>query len=249
MEIPPYVKKTVKKGHYVPQSYLKRFTFDKEKAHLYVFDKVALRQFPSSISDVAQGEYFYDLPEEDAIKNNFDPQLMEKAFSVIESDFITALDSVIRRVEKGYPNVFRLELKAKLAYYIGLQHYRTNEFRQVATELVEKICEANLLKTTGIEHEVKANPEFVNLSHNKFIASCEFKESVTKILLKHLWIVGVNNSKIPLYTSDNPVMVRPYVEDPAMSHTSFESEGIEISFPIRPKYVLILRERTLVAPH
>jgi hypothetical protein len=48
--------------HYVPQSYLKRFTFDGSQVH--VFDKFERRQFQSNIKNVAAKTRFHDLPSE-----------------------------------------------------------------------------------------------------------------------------------------------------------------------------------------
>jgi hypothetical protein len=58
-------------------------------------------------------------------------------------------------------------------------------------------------------------------------------------LIEHIWIVGINKTKQPLYTSDTPVVGRPHQSTLA----GFDSEGIEICFPLTPKCVLNLLER------
>src|SRR5690606_12590554 len=51
-----------KNHHYVPQSYLRRFSFDETQVH--VFDKFTRRSFPTNVKNVASETYFHDVPEE-----------------------------------------------------------------------------------------------------------------------------------------------------------------------------------------
>ncbi|CAG1020416.1 hypothetical protein DOJK_00319 [Patescibacteria group bacterium] len=52
-------EKDVKKQHYVPQVYLRRFSI---KNQINVLDKFNDKSYPSNIKDVAEENRFYDIP-------------------------------------------------------------------------------------------------------------------------------------------------------------------------------------------
>ena len=62
-------------------------------------------------------------------------------------------------------------------------------------------------------------------------------------LLMHTWLVGINDTAVPLCTSDNPVVMRPHVEHPFMSMSGYKAHGVEIAYPLSPKCILLLFER------
>ncbi|MBX9258481.1 DUF4238 domain-containing protein [Desmonostoc muscorum CCALA 125] len=72
--------------------------------------------------------------------------------------------------------------------------------------------------------------------HAKFIL--DYYEQAAQIFNSHIWIIGVNDTGQPLFTSDNPVVRHPY-----LSSSGIASEGIEIAFPINNKAIMIMREK------
>jgi hypothetical protein len=67
--------------HYVPQTYLKRFTYDGE--HLWALDKVAGKSFRAHVRNVASQRLFYDMPE-DLEAQAGGPQAVERLFQLVE---------------------------------------------------------------------------------------------------------------------------------------------------------------------
>ena len=86
-----------KKEHYVPQSYLRRFSSDGKQIHVY--DKILKRSFTSGIRDVAQESHFYDIPREsfptELKVSEEDLQAVEKAFNKIEGLFSQTVEEVL----------------------------------------------------------------------------------------------------------------------------------------------------------
>jgi len=78
--------------------------------------------------------------------------------------------------------------------------------------------------------------ERLSVIHAKFIL--DHYEQAAQILNNHIWIIGVNDTGQPLFTSDHPVVRHPY-----LSSGGIASEGIEIAFPINNKAILIMREK------
>jgi len=69
--------------------------------------------------------------------------------------------------------------------------------------------------------------------------------ALTATLQQHIWIVGVNETDLPFFTSDHPVVRIPHLKDAVLSLSGLRSPGIEIAFPLGPKYILMLCERTV----
>ncbi|MGM3309633.1 DUF4238 domain-containing protein [Anabaena sp. WFMT] len=82
------------------------------------------------------------------------------------------------------------------------------------------------------------NNKNIPLIHGGFITA-KYISDLSQVLVKYIWLVGINQTSIPLYTSDHPFAVIPH-----LNGSSYLSKGIEIIFPINPKLVFILRERT-----
>ena len=60
---------------------------------------------------------------------------------------------------------------------------------------------------------------------------------LSKVFLKHKWMIGINATNMPFYTSDHPIATIPYYK------TGYASDGVEILFPINSKVVFIIRDK------
>jgi hypothetical protein len=72
----------------------------------------------------------------------------------------------------------------------------------------------------------------------KFIL--KYYAELSKALLNHIWLIGINDTEELLLTSDHPV-VKHQLESQNLS--GYSSEGIEVVFPLNSKLVLILFEK------
>lgn len=61
---------------------------------------------------------------------------------------------------------------------------------------------------------------------------------IAKTLSSHIWLFGINSTSISLWTSDNPIVIKPY-ED---FGTGLTSHGVQVIYPISPKHLLIMFE-------
>lgn len=86
-----------KKRHYVPQSYLRRFTQDEE--HLFVFDKISKQVRPAHVKDIAEQRYFNRIPAEaipqEMLDQGIDVDMAEKKLSRIESEYNAEVARII----------------------------------------------------------------------------------------------------------------------------------------------------------
>jgi hypothetical protein len=240
--------KEKKKQHFVPRFYLKQFTYDDYR--LYVFDKFKKNLYGSNINDVASERYFYDFPEDPANQHGIDPQLIENALSEIEAGFAKTVGSFLKRAQRETKRIIKPRHKKTLSYFIGLQSTRTKEHRSLQKQMIEGSMEALISKTkqddSDDEYLVEVDEAYVSLLQAMSMFNPHLQGQLTKVLLNHIWLLGVNNTTQPLYTSDHPIVKMPHKKDPhqIQSYSGFASEGIEIALPLASKYILILCERT-----
>ena len=257
----------VKKQHYVPQFYLKRFTYDGER--LFVFDKIAGKQRTANIKDIAQENYFYDIPlnaiPEDIDVKNFDVQIVEKALGDIEGKYSQAVNQVLENLRpktglKRLLNLLRFRgnkiitkrQKRALAFFITIQYLRTKETRDVTAELRTKLTEA--IFNTFTENRfpevisdyypiVEIEKSETALFHLQSLFDAKIVNSITEVLNNHIWVLGINRTNQSLYTSDHPVVKNGSIKSRFRSFEGLGSRGIEIAIPLTPNHILLLYER------
>ena len=116
----------VKNQHFVPRTYLRRFTGD--GSHLWALNKLTGRHFGTTIERVAQQKRFYDIsvgmPGADP---TWDKQTVERWLSKIEASVNKDLDALISSAETGrkIPD----DIKKRLSLFITVQSARTPKFR------------------------------------------------------------------------------------------------------------------------
>lgn len=110
-----------------------------------------------------------------------------------------------------------------------------SDFSELDSALIKSIQEFLIDTSSKIVDELYADNAMA-IIHHKFFS--KHLHDLSKIFGKHRWIIGVNQTAIPFYTSDHPVVKIPHFE------TGYASEGIEILFPINYELILILREKT-----
>lgn len=247
----------VKKQHYVPQFYLKRFTHNGEL--LFVYDKFAKTARQSNVRDVAEERYFYD------------SQLTEKGLGVIERDFSIAISRTLKNTEPQSAlhkilNILSLKRgrvisrrqKRFLSFFITIQMFRTREYRNTLVETLEKGGQAiiNMLAKMkfpevppNLYPQVKYDKKKASLLHTQTLFDPKFLTLITQILNHHIWMVGINETAQPLFTSDHPVVKRAHIKHPFLSFNGVGSEGIEIAFPLSSKHILLMFERTYFKEH
>jgi hypothetical protein len=234
-----------KKQHYVPQFYLRRFAA--ENGELFVFDKFTGKVFQSNVKDVAQERYFYDFPEDIAGKD-IDVQWVEKTLASMESKFSAVISQLLATKSK---KIISRRQKQALSLFVPIQSLRTRDFRNESVELIEKATQAMLEAFS--EHETDFNPDEYRVKfdeklapvwHGEFMLNPATLNPLMAILNNHIWLIGLNQSKKPFYTSDNPIARNAHASHPIKSMRGLGSVGIEIAFPLTPNHILILCEKT-----
>jgi hypothetical protein len=242
-----------KKQHYVPQVYLRRFTPD--GARLFVFDKLnedpARRIRRSKVRDIAHENDFYDIAPE-VMKPEFRPEhnrkMIEKLLGRFDAELGSGVEQLVTAVKSGR----RLDVnqRAHLARALGIQAVRTRDARDTIKEVFIQGYGAILRDLTkrnfpGQEHltpRAEIKPGFLPLYHARFMLESGIS-NIGKAFMEFTWIIGVNKTKQPLYTSDQPVVRFAHLDDPNFSNEGFAAPGIEVTFPLDSAHLLIMRDR------
>lgn len=244
----------VKNQHYVPQFYLKAFCADGKS--LFAFDKVKQKSFKAGVANVASEQRFYDLPPPPG--GGGDSQVVEKALSQLEAGYAVAISDLLDEVQRN--GVFTpgiTERNLGVAHFLVFQFCRTRGFRDTHARMVEEFSAAVAKKhefarqhlvSQGLGGGPPMSPitipdERASLEHAEFMFVGDFSNRVMPILMHHIWSVAVNDTSQPLITSDSPVVLIPHVTHPLLGGGGFGSHGIEISLPLSPRHLLVIRER------
>lgn len=246
-----------KKQHYVQQSYLRRFSSNEKQ--IYVYDKVLGKDFLNGISDVAQESHFYRLPDnlktEDGKSINMDdPLIVEKAFQNIEG---RANQNIQTLIELPAGASIPAETRENLSVFLAIQFLRTRAYRNLVVETAEKFMQAiarELIKENFGEKSLKYTPKIsfkdsaAGLFQSQQIFSFDKLTGFAEVLYNHIWILCINDTGKPLYTSDNPVVMHTPLKD-QLSAVGIASPGIEIAFPLSSSRILTLADREIYGFH
>lgn len=232
----------IENQHYVSRFYLKNFSINDK---VFVFDKSNNKTFFSNIKNVANENYFYDDPVLDKItgKNQF----LEKYFHPLETNTAKYILKLIEELDEGNFSKLDKNYRAHLSLYLTYQLLRTKETREQYRQtilIISKTLSKIHLESLGIkdkDYKIHSDEAYLQA---KMILNRDFVEEIANVLNKHIWQIVVNNTQISFYTSDHPVVKRAHINDPFRSYEGLMSPGLEISFPINQKYLLLLAERT-----
>lgn len=178
-------------------------------------------------------------------------------FSNLEDIYTPLLESIIKKSYNGNSWTIRNcssmseSEKVLLSFFAGVQIIRTKRFRDTLGDMIAGAAQTLAYKAQMHDEdalpkeafEVRANPEFVKLHHSALMLDPEVVLHFAEVLLNHVWVMCVNKTSIPFYTSDDPVVKIPHKKDEFRSYSGFASEAIEIAFPISPSLLLCMYDR------
>ncbi len=199
-----------------------------------VFDKTNSKIFRRKASEIATQRFFYDIQGLDDLSDN--GQVIEKFLESFERKAAPILQGWLYALNQGK---FSLKNEDRDFYsaFLALQYLRTPEYRMLANELLFSFQKYTDSAASALNHqdfELTANAIFNSELMNELITAMH----------DHIWIFHVNNSSIPLYTSDNPVVLKSSFPNTWHGGQGVAAKGIQIFYPLSPKFTLLLLERT-----
>ncbi|OCH37808.1 DUF4238 domain-containing protein [Aliivibrio fischeri] len=244
-------RKIKKNQHYVPQSYLRRFTALGEKSLLWAFDKEKheFKTLQSSVNKICSEDYYYYQIDE---SGDIDHIKLEDELSSIERIGNNIINRIIDMRCMPYVPILERE-KGELAFYISLMLFRGPSFRDAINDVYGQVVKhalpivmndknapeipsilKEMIETKGISNVIDINVNSV-ISLQPMI---ECAQTMGLSLLKKRWILVSAPEDNNFITSDIPVVFYPVNSSktnggPAHSTT-------EILFPLSSKVALII---------
>lgn len=238
----------VKTQHYVPRVYLQRFA--NAKGQIWVYDKERRNTFQSNVKNVGAENRFYDSDLLGAATG--DKQFIERYLSDIEGKYSTISESILSSLHSHKFKILSARHRHFLAAYMVIQWMRTKEARikhQQMTEVFEKIYR-KMFSDRGMSpppnHELldeKPSDEIAREMQNRSLLDVGQISMMASVLYRHIWVIFEVSETASLFTSDHPFVKRPHIVDSLRGTDGIASEGIEIMFPLSPRYILTLYER------
>lgn len=228
--------------HVVPQTWLKRFTYNTKKSSVYVYEKSGGKKCGSkNISKIAGFEHFYDFHEEifkelrvSKVFDESDVQYVEKKFFSynIENKLGELLKVVIDKIEKETDgkDILDNDERISLSIHIAIQYFRSNLMRQFVTKILNAI---NLYaKDTGIK-DLMNNPEKEKeFFHFLLLNNSEVIQDFAINLFKRQWTFYKTKSCLPFVISDNPIAFQ-----------KVKSGGVNVIVPLSQNYILAMYDK------
>ncbi|MBA9042381.1 hypothetical protein HNP21_005516 [Bacillus aryabhattai] len=185
-------------------------------------------------------------------------QSIESFFSQkVEGNFKKFLDNIRSRYTMRpsplFSQAFTNEERAHLSVLLGFQIVRSKEFRESYFEMKESMTQSivDMVASSYDENYEKGSIVFrprlesKPLEHANLIQS-EFPFKIAEALSSHYWFVGINQTELPFYTSDNPIVKYAHKEDSfGGMGFGYASPGIEVAFPLSNKLILVLAEKSV----
>lgn len=242
----------VKYQHYVPRFYLEAFA---KSGKIWCYDKHLDKQYKQSARRLGGETYFYELSD---FKNQPDVnQFVENWFTPLES----RASAILRQWRKMLETEGNFELpdeqRHDIAVFLIVQYLRTPESRAITTDIAKMSAAVSFFNFLGEkdpdlagkidnplnEFEFEVPDDMQVAIHIERILDTDLIEELATIILNHIWVVSENPTEKPLYTSDHPLVTHPHAKHPILKLSGLGSLGIQISYPLTPRYSLMLLER------
>ena len=235
------LKKT-KKEHYVPKCYLKRW--ENTNGRVYVYDKKNNTHWISGIDDIACERFFYDIKHTGLNNDNLmflhehgvypekDDQFIEHFFaSQIEPEYSKTLENILDKEKSPWykDNCFFIgkEKRFILSICLVYQYVRTKSVRGLMIDFSN--CIGKLLNDLGCDEETRnmhiLKPGMEKVVQGNMILDINHVLELAEAFCRLTWVLGVNKSGIPLYTSDNPLGTVGHIKHPFLSTAGICNRG------------------------
>ena len=214
------------KAHYVPQFYLKNFG-----DQVYLYDKRTHRIRKSAPQNVAfQRDFYVDSNGDAALK-------LEDAMSQLEGNANTVMSNIIRTESITWlSNADR----AMLCEFVAFQFARTPEFRHCRRDMRQYVLDS-LVRQMGVtDWRIKVKEDHAKPTH--LVSMLDYVDHASQYFLQMKACLLKNDTDIPIWTSDNPVVRHNDLTD----KLGLGSPGVQFNLPLTPKLLLFFYDGSYV---
>ena len=239
------------KQHFIPQCYLRNFS-ENEK-FVFVYSKTNKNKgYAQSIDKTAYKDYFYAIPEKylnKALSTNIDSNFIEK--KILAEKVETLYSELLKKILKSASaynahdekeEVFNTKERDLFAALIAIQYLRMPNIRdkywgaqQKAQKERNEIVAAfkKVYKDIDCSEAIAMNrdDDYAPVMHSELFLDEELIASIQDQLLKKIWKYRIATNGT-VFTSDNPILLKPHLKNQPEFYEGFAMKGVEIIFPI-----------------
>lgn len=253
-----YVPKFYLKGFSQGNNKIHVFSKNNEKTYCANISNVAHENYFYKVPNIATKSKGSELTEEqkkqdvEKILSSLDDQ-SSKAFSQflehIKSSKLKTFPS-----ENGNENIslnlleIKKNLRSDLSIFFILQNFRTKEHREFIRQFYDNCAtkafhimsqyenfeEIKKQKINQKDLKITHEDEAINLFHLRSLLDTKHILGLANTLFNRKWVISINNTNIPLFTSDHPLIKYNYKNDRYKGGYSSD----EIIIPLSPTHLL-----------
>lgn len=239
-----------KKQHYVPQTYLRKFSFSDSSAQkIFVLHKDQKKIFCANIRDTAAERHFY------TVKKSDDQYLWENTYAKeIEPLMSNILSRIILQCDneliQDHSFVLTPEMKKQLSISVVCQLLRGKQSREIERNIYSEVVPSVIkdarerfkpmdeTKEKILKAVIEEDDYFKLASMQATWDIKRLEKYITILLQKHFLVFRIIGNA-EFITSDNPVM---FLDDLSLSAKPF-SNGLAknttvVYFPVSPKILI-----------
>ena len=240
--------------HYVPQGYLKRFgrkNTNNNGYHVAVKrkdNKSKKKYYPKAVDEIAYEKYLYDVSYLD------DPKYWEHYFcNEIEPLYGDTLTNIIARIIlSGFENYILSDLeREQLSLMLVFQFARVPSFfktkvakgpnicKEVKKEVIEKYNSLISKEQKYIIESFEPEKDFAKNVILETISAGDYLNKFIDVLKEGVFLLYYNETELPFYTSDNPVVLYNYMtKSLKYIDNGIANSSTIIYYPLSPKVML-----------
>lgn len=232
-----------------------------DNAHERYFYDIDIDKILTETSEENRVKIMRQLGTEYEILRNDKTQYIEKLFAdELEGGYSQLLKDIIGKACCATPwyssNCYCMSEEQKIAFsiYLTVQYLRTRKTRNMIEEgytklyenLFRKIynqkCQDNESKLKPGDISFSIGKEALKIPHAEMFLDIDTILDLSVAFLNHIWVIYINHTKIPFWTSDSPVAFNN-IPSGIMANKGITSKGIEIYLPLSGKVCLALYDR------
>lgn len=252
------VKEHVKQ-HFIPQCYLRNFSENKKS--LFVYSKTHKNKgYAQSISKTSYKDYFYTIPERylnSSTSSNIDTNFIETKILAnnIENNYSYLLKKILKSASScdaldENKEVLDTNERDLFAALIAIQYLRMPNIRdkywgaqQKAQKERNEIVAAckKVYKDIDCSEAIAMHrdDDYEPVMHSELFLDEELIAGIQDQLIKKIWKYRIATNGT-VFTSDNPILLKPHLKNQPRSYEGFAMRGVEIIFPISKNIILTI---------
>lgn len=244
--------------HFIPKCYLKNFT--KNEKFVFVYSKTNQKSYAQSISKIAYKDYFYTIPEKYLNKEvllNYDSNFIEKHILAdnIESLYSELLKKIVQAESEWSVSKLKKEILSNkerdlFAALIAIQYLRMPNVRDMywdANQKAQKTRNEIIQAFKNFPGDIddsefvsfSSNDDYAPVLHSQLFLNEKLITEIQNHLIKKNWRYRVASNG-SVFTSDNPILLKPHLINQVAFYSGFAMKGVEVIFPISKNIILTI---------